>query len=270
MSILRRRTQDRFSEVVRWWEGSTCVILGGGPSLTLEQFELARAAHEAGRVRAIAVNDSYLCAPWADVCYAADSKWFEWHRLGIDKPKLGLTAAQVRERWASFEGEKVGIQCAEPYIPDGVHILRVAVLPPDQGLSRDRGALATGRHDGYTGHSGFQALNLAVLAGAQKIILLGFDGRPGADGKTHHHGEHPIPTPADVWDHIRRSFSCVENELNAAGVDVINCSPSSAIDTFPKYSLHDSLNGIPIPLWACGHGCCHYSKAEADACAAIA
>lgn len=240
--ILRRKPEDRFSTVAREWEGDTVIIMGGGPSLTVDQIELVYVAKTTEAAHVIAVNDSYLIAPWADVCYAADAKWFVWMTQGISKPKLGLTAVKVRERWATFAGQKCGIHSADPYLPDDVHMLRIANV--HGSLSSDQGALATGRQDGYMGHSGFQALNLATLAGAKTIMLVGFDGRPGADGRTHFHGEHPIPTPADVWPHIQHSFSCIENELKAAGVRVMNCSPDSAIGSFEKVPLADALTLI--------------------------
>jgi hypothetical protein len=237
--ILRRNVEDRFSVVTREWDGATVVILGGGPSLSPEQFNVVRAARAADAIRVIAINDSYLAAPWSDVCYAADAKWYMWMGRGISKPKLGFTADEVRARWASFLGQKCGIHCADPYLPDDAHMLRNSHLT--DALSLDPGALSTGRQNGYHGHGGFQALNLATLSGANTIILLGFDGGPSAQGLTHFHGEHPIPTPADVWPYIQRSFSCVENQLNAMSVHVINCSMESAIGSFEKMPLADAL-----------------------------
>lgn len=239
--ILERIAGELRSRIRPLWSAYPVVVLGGGPSLTSDQIELVHIARKADAVRVIAVNDSYLAAPWADVLYFADAKWVAWHTHGVAKPKLGLTATDVRERWATFAGLKCGIETAEPHLPVQVHVLRVSPWTPTRGLSVDPGALATGRQDGYMGHSGFQALNMAVLAGAKTIILLGFDGRPGPDGRTHFHGEHQAPTPADVWDHIRRSFSCAERELKAAGVRVLNCSPGTSIDTFEKASLVDVL-----------------------------
>jgi hypothetical protein len=80
--LLRRRNwpYDRLSSVQRVWEGQTVVCIGGGPSLTLEQIE---AIPEGCPV--IAINDAYLWAPSADVCYFADSRWWEWHTKGIAK-----------------------------------------------------------------------------------------------------------------------------------------------------------------------------------------
>jgi hypothetical protein len=234
--ILRRIDGSRFSEVASLWGGLTAVILGGGPSLAREQVEMVRGAREAGTVRVIAVNDSYLLAPWADVQYAADEHWRKWHADGIDKPLLGLTAQDVRERWAGFPGQKGGIQSQYPCQDDAVHLLRNRDFPAITiGLSMDPGALVTGRN------SGFQALNLAILAGAKRVILLGFDGKPNAEGREHFHGGHPKPTPAAAYPLYRQAMSAAENAIKAAGVTVLNCSPGSAIDSFPKADLEDAL-----------------------------
>lgn len=239
MSILRRLPAERFSEVLPAWQGATVVLVGGGPSLTLAQVALVAEAHAAGAVRVIAVNDVYLWIPWAEVLYGADSHWWGWQIEGVAKPVLGLSAAQVRERFRAFAGQKCTIQnSGENVADDAVHMLRNLKHPlHSQGLSLDPRYLATGRNSGY------QALNLAVLAGAKTIVLLGFDGRPAVDGKTHWSGGHPRPTPAAAYEEYRRAFSAGESAIAAAGVRVINASPGSAIDSFPKMELEQALTG---------------------------
>lgn len=235
--ILRRLPDSRFSEVVREWAGETCVILGGGPSLTLAHVERVREAHEAGMVRCIAVNDAYLWAPWADVLYAADAQWHVWHSAGTPKYQIGFTAAQVRERFAAFKGQKCSIQSQVENIKDDrVHILRNANgTLHGFGLSADPRALITGRN------SGFQALEVAILAGTKVDILLGFDGQPTTDGRTHWSGGHPLPTPPDAYQHYRKSFSEAEYAIKAVGVKVINASPGTGIDQFEKMEIDEAL-----------------------------
>lgn len=235
--ILRKIEGSRFSVVCPLWAAHRVVIFGGGPSLTVEQAELV--GHEYFEVvRSIAVNDAYLIAPFADVCYFADSQWWEWHTKGIAKPMLGLSAKQVRDRFSDFRGQKCSIQRSGANIEDEyVHILRNMDFPNHgEGISLDPGALATGRN------SAFQAINLAILAGAKTVLLLGIDGKLGDDGRTHFHGDHPKPTPTAVfYEAMRKAFSAAENPIKAAGVRVINCSPGSAIDSFPKMTIEEAL-----------------------------
>lgn len=216
--------------MLRLWEGKTVVLIGGGSSLTIYQVEHVRNS----RVHCIAVNASYLIAPWADVCYFADSHFWKWHSQGVEC--AGLSAEEVREKFQTFAGQKCTIQNSGANVTDeAVHTLRNKTFPRHGvGLSVDPEALITGRN------SGFQALNMATLAGAKRILLLGYDGDP-LQGKTHWHGEHPRPTPVEAYPHYRLAFSAVESDLKKMGVEVINCSPGSAIDTFPKIPIERAL-----------------------------
>lgn len=231
------KKQGRFSEVLPEWEGGTAILIGGGPSLTDEQIAIAEDAHASGDAHVIAINDAYLLMPHADVCYAADAKWHAWHNKGIENRKLRLMAAQVAERWANFAGQKCSIETSMENIYDpAVHILKSLSHPHNGfGLSRDPCYLATGWH------SGFQALNIALLAGAKTILLLGFDGKR-IDGKAHWFGEHPTPSSDAIYEKMRMAFSHAEKDIRALGVRVINCSMGSAIESFEKMDISKALN----------------------------
>ncbi len=233
---------DRFSTVAREWEGLPVILIGGGPSLTAEQIETTRRARETDRVRVIAINDAYLGAEWSDILYAADSSWWNDHLRGIPKPMLKLSAAQVRERIEAFPGDRCSIQNSGTDVADArVHLLRNKNVDPNgrgihgTGLSLDPGALVTGSH------SGWQALNVAVLAGSRDIILIGFDGQVAKDGRTHWSGGHPVATPEAAYGLYRKTFSEGEADLKAAGVRVLNASPGTAIDTFEKVDIRAAL-----------------------------
>lgn len=238
--ILHRRAGERFSEVAREWPGATVVLIGGGPSLSPAQLELVCAARAAEAVRCIAVNDGYLAAPFSDVCYFADSHWWHWHTHGIPKPAIGMTAEDVRGLFAAFRGQKCTIENSGANVTDdAVHMLRNRNFNAHaDGLSLDPRALMTGRN------SGFQALNLAVLAGATSILLLGFDGQVGADGRTHWHGDHPRPTPDAAYPLYRQAMAAVSAVLQEACIRVVNCSPASAIDSFESMPLEEALCGV--------------------------
>lgn len=236
--ILRRLPESRFSEVLQNWKGATVVILGGGPSLTLDHVRSVEVAHKLERVKCIVVNDAYLIAPWADVHYAADSHWHAWHTAGVPKPVLKMTADDVRSRWTSFAGQKCTIENSGANVKDeSVHMLRNkhGTGTHGPGLSVDSRSLVTGRS------SGFQSINLSVLAGASLILLLGFDAREGSD-KTHFHGGHPRPLPVQVHEVWRRHFTAAQGEIKAAGARVINCSPGTAITAFEIGNLDQILN----------------------------
>lgn len=239
MSLLLARLPGRnFSQVQRIWETRTAVIMACGNSLTEDQVEMVRQARLQGRVGCIAINDAYLIAPFADVCYFADSEWWQWHTDGIAKPALGLTASEVRERFASFAGQKCTVQGSGNNVVDpAVHMLRNAHhYRHGTGISLDPEALVTGRHSGH------QALNMAILSGTPRVLLLGYDGHPGDDpAKPNFHGTHPTPTPDAAYAGYRESFERSKAEIVKTGVQVINCSPGTQINTFPKQPLAQAL-----------------------------
>ena len=219
MSVLRREAEGAFSQVALEWREAIAVLIGGGPSLTPQQVELVSARRA---LRVIAVNDAYRLAPFADICYFADSEWWGWHK---DRPDF-----------QAFAGQKCSISDSGGNIKDpAVHILRNANGRGHSfGLSLDPKQIVTGSNSGY------QALNIAVLAGAKTILLLGFDAREPT-GKTHWFGDHPKREPIAAYAEYRKAFSAGERAILAAGVKVVNCSPDSAIDSFPKMDLEDAL-----------------------------
>lgn len=223
---------DRFSVVERNWSGGRVVIVGGGTSLTNEQCEIVEAARAAGECFVIAVNDVYLRLPNANVCYFADAQWWGWHNAGIDKPKLNLSAAEVRERFAAFAGEKCTIQQSGGTIEDvAVHMMRNATFPNlRDGLSINPEALYTGAT------SANQATNIGTLAGGRVGILLGIDGHGG-----HWHGNHPIKDDPLVHGALIRAFRASAKGVASAGMRMVNCSPGSAIDCFERMDLKEAL-----------------------------
>lgn len=198
---------DGYWCVPKLWPGETAVCIGGGPSLMPEDVAWCR-----GRARVIAVNDAYRIAPWADLLYACDAKWWRWHG-GVP----------------TFTGLKATLEPAE--FP-GIRRLRRGPL---LGLATAPDTLATGRNGGY------QAINLAVHLGATRILLLGFDMRR-IDGRAHWFGDHPVPSQPDI--HARAMLPCFDSlpgPLAARGVEVLNCTPGSALTVFANRPLRSIL-----------------------------
>ncbi len=115
-----------------------------------------------------------------------------------------------------------------------VNVLRYdADLP---GLSFNPQLLHTGQNSGY------QAVNLAVLLGAERIILLGYDMKYSATGAKHWHEDHEGPNPGNQqlggW---AKNFDTMLPDLEKAGVEVINATPGSAIECFERVKLESVL-----------------------------
>lgn len=103
-----------------------------------------------------------------------------------------------------------------------------------EGLSEAQNGVNTGSNGGY------QAMNIAYLTGAKRILLLGYDMR-FPNGRAHWHPDHPTNVPEGHYTSYARRFKTALPQLKAAGVEVINCSLGSAIDAFPIMPLQEAL-----------------------------
>lgn len=193
----------------REWEGETVFIIGGGSSVASQNLELLR-----GR-RIIAINSSYEAVPFADFVIFSDSRWWSHHCI----------------RLKQFKGRIVSASST----PRAPNLLRVNRKRPP-GLATDQGTVTLQS----TTLSG--AINLVVHLGVNKIILLGIDGKAGANGKTHHHAPHPWKQAKDCWQKQRGDLVKITDELKALGIECVNASPGSAWDLWPIVRLEDHIN----------------------------
>lgn len=187
----------------------TAVCIATGPSLTQEDVDYC-----CGKATVVAINDAYKLAPWADVLYACDHDWWFHHNgaKGFGGLRFSITPT----------AGKLGATV----LTQGVQF----------GLSSDPNEIRHGKNGGY------QALQVAVRAGAQRVLLLGYDMQPGPNGKAHYFGQHPAPLkkkmPFDEWRH---AFSTIVEPLKSLGVEVVNCSRETALTCFPLKSLREAL-----------------------------
>lgn len=206
--------------VERIWPGETVVCIASGPSLTAEDVALVR-----GKARVIAINANYTLAPWCDVLYAADAKFWRWIYKGTHP--YGDGPAFLRE----FAGLKYTLTRGAADVHKSVTVLRRGI---DTGLSVNPTTLNTGRNSGY------QAINLAVLLGASRILLLGYDMQQGPKGQEHWHVDHPNKSRSP-YQNFRSFYPSLVEPLKAAGVEVINCTRRTALTCFPRMALEHAL-----------------------------
>jgi len=173
--------------------------------------------------RVVAVNDAYRLMPWADILYACDADWWKVH-----DGAPGLTHG---ERWTTHEGRT----------PDEVNYK--GDLPAEWGIRLVKGREAdtfstdpTVIH--YGGNSGFQAINLAILKGATRIVLVGFDMRR-VDGQAHFFGDHPngLCNTANYEKFAKRIAAAAPS----CPVPVVNATPGSGLKCWPMVDLDDYL-----------------------------
>lgn len=195
--------------------GATFVCIASGPSLTREDCDRVQKWRDRCGGRVIVINTSFRLAPWADVLYACDLKWWE------------ETSAEVRAETSA----DLWTQSTEAARRFGLNLVKGR---GGEGLGRDLIHLG--------GNSGYQVINLAYLWGARRIVLLGYDMQP-TGGRSHWHGDHPwkaagVKPPTRSW--LPR-FSKLAADLAAEGVEVINATRETALRCFPRADLEDVL-----------------------------
>jgi hypothetical protein len=195
--------------IPRLWPGSTVAII----ALCQGVADLVKAK---GLVT-IAITTAGKLAPWADMLYAADEDFWRF------------------SPWArEFTGMKVGM-CQFP----GVHEIAISRRTDERGQDRHNGFDSSPDRLRTGGNSGYQALSLAVHAGASRVLLFGYDMQG-----THFHGEHQQPlrnTHPDQFAKWIERFNELAPVLLAYRVDVINCSPDSALTCFRKMTPEAAL-----------------------------
>lgn len=173
--------------------------------------------------RVIAVNDAYRLLPFAAALYACDAAWWEAH---------GGCPDFAGERWTSHS---LAPKNDKTPLADRFG-LRVIEGANNAGFSRDSGLIH------YGNNSGFQAVNLALLWGADPIILVGFDMRH-VGGKGHFFGSHPPPLKPGgsylAW--IANFAKAAEMLGHPRCPTILNATPGSALPCFPMVDLAETL-----------------------------
>lgn len=192
------------------WSTQTCALVASGESAAAIDLEKIR-----GKCRVGVINTSYQLAPWAEVLYACDGRWWDHH-------KEARSFAGVRVTQDAVTAKRYGLHCI--------------ALCDERDPDRDTMKLAPGCI-GRGSNSGFQMFNLALQFGARRFMLAGYDFCGD-----HWHGKHPDglrnarPQSLIKW---RDVFEAAVAKV--AGIDVVNLSPVSALSAFPKMSVEQAL-----------------------------
>lgn len=178
------------------------------------------------------INNSFVLAPWANVLYFADHRWWEWY-IRDGRATLGFSADEVKAIWRDFAGQKCMIENSGKKVPEpDIFVLKNA---GPGALSEKPNAICTGSNSGY------QSVNIAWLAGAKRIILLGLDmSFPG--GRAHNHDGHPRNQSEPSYKKWGEYFARMKPQLEATGTEVINCSTGQGIKAFPFRGLESVLD----------------------------
>lgn len=205
------------------WKGEPCIVAAPGPSLTEEVAQKCRMKRWLEGWRIVVVQDAYRLMPFADAMYGCDDRWWNLH---------GDCAGFQGEKWSTHEmdgNDKLGI--ADKY--------GVRLVAGDHGddFSTDPTRI------NYGWNSGFQGLNLALLKGCTRIVLVGFDMR-SVGGKSHFFGDHPPKLRAgrqdNDYERFAPRFAFAAKSLKK-DIRIVNATPGSALTCFKMMSLDDAL-----------------------------
>jgi hypothetical protein len=190
------------------WNGETVVILGGGPSLTKAQIESAK------RFKRIATNNAFLLDLDSEVMCWGDTAWYINNRATF-KPHKGL---KVTWRHASqYPGLDIKTMLHQKKMPPAISLNPCTIAGSN------------------TGHG---AINLAVHFGANRIILLGFDMHYKNGFNWHkNHKEHALIARYNKV--FIPQLEMAAKELETMGIEVLNCTPGSALDCFPFANIEE-------------------------------
>lgn len=226
-------------KVPKLWKDGECWIIGGGSSMA-RQFGVPDQLIEdvtAGKKplseyspylsqlhgkNTIGINAAFLLGKWVKVVFFGDKGFFlknknELARFG----NLKVTCAATGQDW----------------LYERIHVKFLKRDVKREGISQHNGQIC------WNYNSGAASLSLAAHLGAKRIYLLGFDMQADKkSGRTHWHGHYKSKIRDNTFKRHLKGFSQIAKDANKMGIEIINVSPGSAIDKFPKVSLKDVLD----------------------------
>lgn len=205
-------TTSNFWTVPHIWDGDTVFIIGGGPSLI--GFDASCILNR----RVIAVNCAFKLGQF-DAMFYGDPLFPNLFGQGLDE-FAGLKIT-TRDEHLGRPGIRVVLRNGNAY-----------------GLSLKPDTLH------WNLSSGACAINLAVLLGAGKIVLLGFDMHQ-VDGRNNFHTDYlnSDGSHAAVGDYHRMAsrFPAIAKDLEKLCIPCLNACPTSSLDCFPKVTIEEAL-----------------------------
>lgn len=210
------------------WLGKTVFCLGSGDSLRRlrpdEWAGIIRSQHD-GTSIVFAVNSSIKtarqndCEP--DALFFTDTNWFETNETLVREfPGRIFTVCRVA-RAAYDRLERIENDLKAPFA--------VGQTP---------------MRDGRT--SGHRAVSVAIMCGAMRVVLLGFDMRiDPISGRSHCHDDYQWPGMAGMFaDEFIPAFHGWYRDALAVGCEVVNATDGTVLEEFPLVPLESVLRGI--------------------------
>lgn len=207
----------------RDWEGQTAVFIGNG--LSVLDVDLTRLRDTDYRV--MVTNGGFQLYPLADQLMCSDK-----HYLGSDPP------------FHEYLGPQIVVTQPQAVVrrdPRMVFVKRAYIDSIKGDIFKDPGTLVEGHTSTAT------SLSAATLRGVGRILLLGVDLRPGPDMRRRATDDRVGNLP-DIAHRAQARYALMNRHLAAQAehilrrnIQVINCSPDSALSCYPKGRLEDYL-----------------------------
>jgi len=223
------------------WTGQECWIIGGGYSL-IEEFEVPydlykQIAEGQTQISAlspyleplqnqyvIGTNLAYQLGDWVDVLYFSDCSFFLYHQNALSQ--FGGMKFSSCKRFQKNKSRGVRYLPKHPELKTGLTDMPGHII--------------------WNYNSGFAAINLALHMGATRIVLVAFDMRNGPNGETHWHGGHAEKVDTRKGNPYKRHLKgarAIAQQAKKRGVEIINATPRSSIEAFPKCSVKELFYG---------------------------
>jgi hypothetical protein len=192
------------------WPGETVFILAGGPSLRGFDANVLR-----GRGRIVAIKESALLAPFADVLLFVDGPWYYRERALIDAFAGAVVTTATNAALSRCKLMRRG---------------------DAEGLAAARDTL------NFSCTTVQAALNFVAHTGAGRGVLLGLDAGYHPGGPARHHDRNPVPPPAGAFDRQAAALATLVAPLRERGVEILNATPGSRLTLWPRIDLNDVLS----------------------------
>ena len=165
----------------------------------------------------IGCNTAYtLGEDVVDLVFFGDEKWWNYHRANLQQFKNPIITNHPNLKDVS------GVTWC-PRSKDGFH-----------------------RHSiGWNGNTGAAAINLALLLGAQRILLLGYDMELDPDGGSNWYPTTYTPATAEHYQLYSQSLEkhVCDIEQKWPNVSILNLNPQSKLEVFEKCYWNDIFFG---------------------------
>lgn len=189
------------------------MIVGTGPSAATLPLSLA-----CGKAQCIAIKGAWQFVPWADALYGLDLGWWIANQGAAGFIGHKFTPSPRAARVFRLHQTRVKLGA------------RIILDPP--------GTLGCGLKDGG-GHSGWQAINLAIQFGARRIVLAAFEMTLAHGARFNGGSAGVAKADAARVERWRAEMDAAADQFAAIDCSVINATPGSALRAYPKADFQD-------------------------------